>query len=99
MAHVAGGLNTAAGTGGHGRQFISSRKFCKAEGGIERIVWMPRELKDDVGAKLNKTAKELYGIDNFTDYIADETVTTDCEELFNWLTEKNHPVLGLEPLM
>ena len=39
------------------------------------------------------------GIDNFTDMVADETVTTDCEELLNWLTEKGHPVLGLEPLM
>ena len=43
--------------------------------------------------------KELYGIDNFIDYVADETITTDCEELLNWLTEKGHPVLGLEPLM
>ena len=40
---------------------------------------MPKELKDDVAERLNKTAKELYGIDNFSDYIADETVTTDCE--------------------
>jgi acetyl-CoA synthase len=52
-----------------------------------------------VGERLNKTAKELYGIENFTDYIADETITTDCEELMSWLTEKNHPVLGMEPLM
>ena len=49
--------------------------------------------------RLNKTALELYGIENFTDLVADETVTTDCEELLNWLTEKGHPVLGLEPLM
>ena len=84
---------------GHGRHFISSKKFCYAEGGIERIVWMPKELKDDVAERLNKTAKELYGIDNFTDMVADETVTTDCEELLNWLTEKEHPVLGMEPLM
>ena len=27
------------------------------------------------------------------------TVTCDAEELYNWLTEKGHPVLGLEPLM
>ena len=39
------------------------------------------------------------GIENFTDYIADETVTTDGEELLNWLTEKGHPVLGLEALL
>ena len=99
LASCTGGGVQTPGYMGHGRHFISSKKFCYAEGGIERIVWMPKELKDDVAEKLNKTAKELYGIDNFTDMVADETVTTDCEELLNWLTEKEHPVLGLEPLM
>ena len=99
LASCTGGGVQTPGYMGHGRHFISSKKFIAAEGGIERIVWMPKELKDDVAERLNKTAKEMYGIDNFTDMIADETVTTDCEELLNWLTEKNHPVLGLEPLM
>ena len=99
LASCTGGGVQTPGYMGHGRHFIASRKFCAAEGGIERIVWMPKELKDDVGERLNKTAKELYGIENFVDMVADETITTDCEELFNWLTEKNHPVLGLEPLM
>ena len=99
LASCTGGGVQTPGYMGHGRHFISSKKFCYAEGGIERIVWMPKELKDDVAERLNKTAKELYGIDNFTDMVADETVTTDCEELLNWLTEKNHPVLGMEPLM
>ncbi len=99
LASCTGGGVQTPGYMGHGRHFIGSKKFCSAEGGIERIVWMPKELKDDVADRLNKTAKELYGIENFTDYVADETITTDCEELMNWLTEKNHPVLGLEPLM
>ena len=99
LASCTGGGVQTPGYMGHGRHFISSKKFCYAEGGIERIVWMPKELKDDVAERLNKTAKELYGIDNFTDMVADETVTTDCEELLNWLTEKEHPVLGMEPLM
>ena len=99
LASCTGGGVQTPGYMGHGRHFISSKKFCYAEGGIEQIVWMPKELKDDVAERLNKTAKELYGIDNFTDMVADETVTTDCEELLNWLTEKNHPVLGMEPLM
>ena len=60
---------------------------------------MPKELKDDVADKLNKTAFELYGIENFTDMVADETITTDCEELLAWLTEKGHPVLNMDPLM
>ena len=60
---------------------------------------MPKELKDDVAERLNKTALELYGIENFTDYIIDETQTTDMEELYAILTEKGHPVLEMEPLL
>ncbi len=99
LASCTGGGVQTPGYMGHGRHFISSKKFIAAEGGIERIVWMPKELKDDVGERLNKTAKELYGIDSFTDMIADETVCEDCDALMEFLTEKNHPVLGLEPLM
>ena len=71
----------------------------KAEGGIERIVWMPKELKDTVAERLNKTAKELYGIDNFTDMIGDETIAEDPETLVAFLTEKGHPALSMEPMM
>ncbi len=99
LASCTGGGVQTPGYMGHGRHFIASKKFIAAEGGIERIVWMPKELKDDVGARLNQTAKELYGIENFTDLIADETVCEDCDALMAFLTEKNHPVLGLEPLM
>ena len=31
--------------------------------------------------------------------IADETDCTDCDALMEFLTAKNHPVLGMEPLM
>ncbi|MBQ9844115.1 MAG: CO dehydrogenase/CO-methylating acetyl-CoA synthase complex subunit beta [Oscillospiraceae bacterium] len=99
LASCTGGGVQTPGYMGHGRHFISSKKFCYAEGGIGRIVWMPKELKDDVAERLNKTAQELLGIENFVDMIADETITTDCEELYSWLSERNHPVLGMEPLM
>ncbi len=99
LASCTGGGVQTPGYMGHGRHFIASKKFVSAEGGIARIVWMPKELKDDVGERLNATAKELLGIDNFIDMVADETITTDCEELLSWLTEKGHPVLNLEPLM
>ena len=100
LASCTGGGVQTPGYMGHGRHFIASKKFCYAEGGIERIVWMPKELKDDVGQRLNATALELYGIENFIDMVADETVCTeDPEELLNWLSEKGHPVLEMEPLM
>ena len=60
---------------------------------------MPKELKDDVAPRLNQTAKEMYGIDNFCDMIGDETVAEDAETLLTFLTEKGHPALNMEPLM
>ena len=99
LASMTGGGVQTPGFMGHGRHFIASKKFMSAEGGFERIVWMPKELKDDVAERLNKAAKEKYGIDNFTDMIADETIATDEEALMAFLTEKNHPVLGLDPIM
>ncbi len=99
LASMTGGGVQTPGFMGHGRHFISSKKFMSAEGGFERIVWMPKELKDDVAERLNKAAKEKYDIDNFTDMIADETIATDEEALMAFLQEKNHPVLGLDPIM
>ena len=100
MASMTGGGVQTPGFMGHGKHFhFSSKKFMKAEGGIERIVWMPKELKETVAERLNKTAKELYGIDNFTDMIGDETNTTDPEELVAFLTEHNHPALSMDPMM
>ena len=99
MASKTGGGGQTPGFMGHGEHFISSKKVMKAEGGIERIVWMPKELKDTVAERLNKTAKELYGIDNFTDMIGDETIAEDPETLVAFLTEKGHPALSMEPMM
>ncbi|MCI9681595.1 MAG: CO dehydrogenase/CO-methylating acetyl-CoA synthase complex subunit beta [Lachnospiraceae bacterium] len=99
LASMTGGGVQTPGFMGHGRHFIASKKFMSAEGGFERIVWMPKELKDDVAERLNKSAKEKYGIDNFCDMVADETIATDEETLMAFLTEKSHPVLGLDPIM
>ncbi len=99
LASMTGGGVQTPGFMGHGRHFISSKKFAAAEGGVARIVWMPKELKDDVAPRLNQTAKEMLGIDNFCDMIGDETIAEDAETLLSFLTEKGHPVLNLEPLM
>ncbi len=99
LAGMTGGGVQTPGFMGHGKHFISSKKFMKAEGGVERIVWMPKDLKDQVSERLNETAKELYGIDNFCDMIGDETIATEPEALLEYLTEKGHPALGLDPMM
>ncbi|MDO4491297.1 MAG: acetyl-CoA decarbonylase/synthase complex subunit alpha/beta [Lachnospiraceae bacterium] len=99
LASMTGGGVQTPGFMGHGKHFIASKKFMKAEGGVARIVWLPKDLKEQVRDNLNKTAKEMYGIDNFVDMIADETITTDPEELVGYLTEKGHPALEMEPMM
>ena len=99
LASMTGGGVQTPGFMGHGRHFIASRKFISAEGGVERIVWMPKELKDDVASRLNRTAKEMFGIENFTDMICDETIATDSEGVIAFLTEKGHPALNMDPIM
>ena len=100
MASMTGGGMQTPGFMGHGKHFISSKKFMKAEGGLARIVWMPSELKELVASRVNASAKELYGIDDFTSMIADETVTdSDPEKLAEYLAEVGHPALGMEPMM
>ena len=100
LASMTGGGQQTPGFMGHGKHFIASKKFMRAEGGIARIVWMPSKLKDEVRTNLDKSAFELYGIENFTDMICDETVAAtadDLEAMINFLTEKGHPVFGLDP--
>ncbi len=98
MASMTGGGVQTPGFMGHGKHFIASKKFIAAEGGLGRIVWLPKELKEQMREKLDAAAKELYDVDNFTDMIADETVCTeDPEELLNYLSEVGHPVLSMEP--
>ncbi len=98
MASMTGGGVQTPGFMGHGKQFISSKKFIAAEGGPGRIVWMPKELKEQVRERLDATALEMYGVENFTDMVADETICTeDPEQLLEYLSEVGHPVLSMEP--
>jgi acetyl-CoA synthase len=99
LASLTGGGVQTPGFMGHGRHFIASKKFIAAEGGIERIVWMPKELKDDVAERLNKAALELYGIEDFASLVCDESIATDPEEVLAFLTEKGHPALALTDIM
>ncbi|MCC0635946.1 MULTISPECIES: acetyl-CoA decarbonylase/synthase complex subunit alpha/beta [unclassified Clostridioides] len=99
LASMTGGGVQTPGFMGHGRHFISSKKFAYAEGGPERIVWMPKELKDYVADKLNATVKEMTGIENFCDMICDETIADDSEGVLAFLEEKGHPALAMESVM
>ncbi|MFQ6106226.1 MAG: acetyl-CoA decarbonylase/synthase complex subunit alpha/beta [Thermoplasmata archaeon] len=94
---VGGGLQTP-GFIGVGRYYLLSKKFISADGGLPRIVWMPKELKDAMHDKLKERAEEL-GIPDFVDKIADETVATESAELLEFLKKVDHPALKMPPML
>jgi len=94
---VGGGAQTP-GFMGIGRLYIVSKKFISADGGIRRIVWMTKELKEALGDKFKKRCEEE-GVPDLIDKIADETVATTTEELLSYLQKVKHPALKLEPLI
>ena len=95
---VGGGMQTP-GFMGHSKQYILSDKFIKAEGGLARLVWMPKSLKESLGDDLKKAAEDAGLGADFVDKIADETVGTSGEEILPFLEEKGHPALNMDPLM
>jgi acetyl-CoA synthase len=97
LAGMVGGGNITPGFVGHSKYYITSRKFLNAEGGIKRLVWMPTLLKEQIRESFNQRAAEI-GMPDLLDRIADETVGTTEEEIINFLTEKQHPALTMEPL-
>ncbi|OGS43407.1 MAG: CO dehydrogenase/CO-methylating acetyl-CoA synthase complex subunit beta [Elusimicrobia bacterium RIFOXYD2_FULL_34_15] len=98
LAGSVGGGNQTPGFMGFGRLYITSKKFIAADGGLKRIVWMPKELKEALADKIKTRAQEE-GIPDFLDKIADETIATDTEKLLEFLQKVNHPALTMDPLM
>jgi len=94
---VGGGVQTP-GFMGHSKQYVGSKKFVMAEGGHKRIVWMNKQLKEELAPILQQIGEEE-GIDNFLEMIADETVAVTEEEVLEYITKMNHPALSMPSLL
>ncbi len=94
---IGGGLSTP-GFVGHGKYNITQRKFILGDGGLLRIVWMPKMLKEEIADRFKARAEEM-GVPDLLEMIADETVGVTEEEILPFLQEKNHPALGMPPLL
>jgi acetyl-CoA synthase len=94
---IGGGLSTP-GFVGHGKYNTTQRKFLSAEGGLLRMVWMPKTLKEEIKDRFNARAKEL-GVPDLLDRIADETVGLTEDAILPFLQEKDHPALKLDPIL
>ena len=95
-ASVGGGVQTP-GFLGVGKRYLLSRKFILAEGGLKRLVWMPKELKDQLHDRLRERARQI-GEPELIEKIADETVAETAEELLAYLERVGHPALAMDAL-
>ncbi|EFK07725.1 CO dehydrogenase/CO-methylating acetyl-CoA synthase complex, beta subunit [delta proteobacterium NaphS2] len=98
LAGVMGGGQSSPGFVGHGKYNLTQRKFIAGDGGLLRIVWMPKSLKEELRERLLSRGEEL-GVPDLIDRIADETVGTDEESVMAHLKEKDHPALKMDPIV
>jgi len=99
LAGTVGGGQQTPGFIGHSKHYIGSKKFIGAEGGIRRIVWMPKMLKEELGDLLADRASELgLGGEQFLEKIADETSASTEEQVLEFVTKTGHPVTQMEPM-
>ena len=98
LAGVMGGGQSSPGFVGHSKFNITQRKFIVGDGGLLRVVWMPKVLKEEIKERLMKRGEEL-GVPDLYDKIADETVGTTEEEILPFLEKVGHPALSMEPLI
>lgn len=98
LAGTVGGGAQTPGFMGIGRNFIISKKFLAGDGGIKRIVWMTKNLKESLKEDFEKRAEEE-GVPDLLDKIADETIAEESEKLLEFLTGAGHPALEMEPML
>ncbi|MCS3924474.1 CO dehydrogenase/CO-methylating acetyl-CoA synthase complex subunit beta [Methanosalsum natronophilum] len=84
MAGQTGGGKQVAGFLGVGISYFRSPKFIQADGGWDRVVWMPKHLKDKVRDSIPE---------DIVDKLPTEEEATDINSLESFLKDKNHPII------
>jgi acetyl-CoA synthase len=98
LAGVMGGGASSPGFVGHSKHNITQGKFILGDGGLLRMVWMPKMLKEELRDRIEARGKEM-GVPDLYDKIADETVGITEEEILPFLQEKGHPALDMDPIV
>jgi acetyl-CoA synthase len=98
LAGVMGGGASSPGFVGHSKYNITQRKFIVGDGGLFRLVWMPKILKEELKERLIKRGEEL-GDPDFINKIADETIGISEEEIMPFLEKVGHPALSMDPII
>jgi len=65
-------------------EYMRSKKFLQADGGWNRVVWLPKSVKERV--------KDFIPTE-FVDKVATEEEVKNLDELKNFLVERKHPIV------
>jgi acetyl-CoA decarbonylase/synthase complex subunit beta len=84
MAGQTGGGKQVMGFLGVGINYFRSPKFIQADGGWNRVVWMPKNLKDKI---IDDMPADI------VDKVATEEDVQDLDTLKAFLVEKGHPIV------
>lgn len=98
LAGTIGGGAQTPGFAGISKNYILSDRFLQGEGGIERLVWMPAALKEELKVRLEKKLGER-GLSGLFEKIADEGTAATIEDLMVFLERVQHPALAMKPLV
>jgi CO dehydrogenase/acetyl-CoA synthase beta subunit len=98
LAGTIGGGAQTPGFAGISKNYILSDRFLQGEGGIERLVWMPSQLKDELKNQLVKKLADQ-GKADLLGKIADENCATTLEDLIIFLNRVKHPALIMKALV
>jgi acetyl-CoA synthase len=95
LAGQVGGGVQMPGFTGIGKLYISSPKFISAEGGHQRIVWMSKQLKEEVEDRL-RPQLEREGLTELFEKIATEEDAEEPDVLVEYLQRVSHPALEMD---
>ncbi|MDA8403703.1 MAG: acetyl-CoA decarbonylase/synthase complex subunit alpha/beta [Desulfobacteraceae bacterium] len=98
LAGVMGGGAQSPGFVGHSKYNITQKKFILGDGGLLRMVWMPKMLKEELKDRIEKRGAEM-GCPDLYNMIADETVGTTEEEILSFLQKAGHPALSMPSIV
>ncbi|HET97903.1 MAG TPA: CO dehydrogenase/CO-methylating acetyl-CoA synthase complex subunit beta [Desulfurivibrio alkaliphilus] len=98
LAGMAGGGAQTPGFMGVSKHYLTSPKLFLAEGGLSRLVWLPKMLKEELKDKLVERCQAV-GMPDFYDKIATEENGTTEEEILEFLKKVGHPALEMEAVV
>jgi acetyl-CoA synthase len=98
LAGVMGGGASSPGFVGHSKYNVTQKKFVAGDGGLLRLVWMPKNLKEELKDRIVKRGQEL-GVPDLYDKIADESVGTTEDEIYSYLQKVGHPAISMDPIV